>query len=230
VPSQTLLPFGVACLICALSAVDVVWPPPVTDLLRLMEAPVGSGVPPEWHVRAVRRFDAPSSWIVDSAGTRFLRIAGTRQAAWFVHQLRRPLPPNTGRLQWTWRAPLSPVGASASSPATDDAALRVFVVFERHSRFARTPRALFYTLSDGEASTRLGQSGPMVSLPAGRPGAARDWVSFTADPARDYQRIWGDEVPPLVAVGLMQDTDQTMRPAIGEVSRLEWRGVDRLAP
>ncbi len=199
------------------------------DLLGVT-GPSVDGLPAGWRVRAVRGFEAPSSQIVDSGGQRFLRIGGTKRAAWFVNELRMPLSAGTGTLHWTWRVPLAPVGASAQSSATDDAALRVFVVFERHTRFARTPRALFYTLGVGEPALVPTSRGPMVSINAGRPDASRSWVDVSANPGRDYQRIWGGDAPRIVAVGVMQDTDQTMRAAIGDMLQLEWRKSDAPSP
>ena len=39
----------------------------------------------------------------------------------------------------------------------------------------------------------------------------------------DYRRIWHEEPPPIVAVGIMQDTDQTGERAVAEIRRLEWK-------
>lgn len=201
-----------------------------SDLLRLVSAPAANRLPAGWRMRAVRGSQPPSTEIIDSAGVRFLRIGGTKRAAWFVNELAMPQRAGEGTLHWTWRVPLAPAEASAHSAATDDAALRVFVVFERHSRFARTPRALFYTVSDGEPAAVPGSRGPMVTINAGMPAQSRGWVNRSADPGRDYRRIWGSDAPRIIAVGVMQDTDQTMNAAIGDIQILEWRNVDASIP
>jgi hypothetical protein len=214
------------CGLALLASPSQAQPSQGADLLRLAASRSGSGMPAGWRVRPVRGFRAPTIQLVDSAGQRFVRIAGTKQAAWFVNELATPLRPNEGRLHWTWRTPVTPAGSSAASPETDDAALRVFVVFERHARFTRTPRALFYTLGDGDAVAVQGPRGPMVAINASRPAGSRSWVDVAADPSRDYQRIWHAEAPRIIAVGVMQDTDQTMQTAVGDLSRLEWRVLD----
>ncbi len=195
----------------------------MVDLLSLNRGHPGDALPVGWAVRAVRGQDAPSSSIVDSAGLRYLRIAGTSRAAWFVHELRMPLPVG-GRLSWRWRVPLAPVGASLSAASTDDAALRVFVVFARHGVFEMTPRALFYTISDGTPPVMPAgpRRKPLASLVAGLPLTSLSWVSVTADPIADYRRLWQADAPRIVAIGVMQDTDQTRSAAIGDLLDLKW--------
>lgn len=218
---RSLVAFPCAFAVCA--TVISAQPPRAADLPGLATGSDESGLPAGWRVRTVRGFQAPTSQILDSAGVRFLRIARTKQAAWFVNELEMPVQASEGRLHWSWRVPLAPEGASAVSPETDDAALRVFVVFERHLRFARTPRALFYTFGEGDAATIFGQRGPMVSINASGAGASGAWVDVKVDPGRDYRRIWREDAQRIIAVGVMQDTDQTMRAAIGDLRHLEWR-------
>ncbi|MCC7052962.1 MAG: DUF3047 domain-containing protein [Gemmatimonadaceae bacterium] len=191
-------------------------------LLTFADDGLPRALPSGWAVRAVRGFREPLSEVVDSGGLRFLRLSGTGRAAFFVRRLETPLRSTSGRLGWTWRVPVTPVGASAASPATDDASLRVFVVFERHATFARAPRALFYTLGDGDPAQRTAGRGAVQSINAGRPLAARHWVDVLVDPVRDYERIWRAAAPAIVAVGVMQDTDQTGSAAVGDMRRLEW--------
>lgn len=48
------------------------------------------------------------------------------------------------------------------------------------------------------------------------------WGENTVKPFADYRRIWRRRPPPITAVGVMQDTDQTRARAVGELRRLEW--------
>lgn len=192
------------------------------DLLGLASTRSGASLPPGWQTRPVRGQLLPMSRIIDSSGTRFMRLSGAGHAGWFVRALPEPLLASSGHLAWTWRATLAPVGADVATPATDDATLRVFVVFGRHGRFTVKPRVLFYTLADGVPMPDRIDS-PFGVRITGRPALARDWVPASADPFSDYRRLWKDAPPPIVAVGVMQDTDQTRRPAIGDILSLFWR-------
>jgi hypothetical protein len=196
----------------------------VIDLLQLGAQSPSEALPPAWQVRAVRGKQAPMSAIVDSSGDRFLRLKGLDRAAFFVRRLEMPLTA-VGQLEWRWRAPVAPSGASLSAVSTDDAVLRVFVVFARHGRFATTPRTLFYSLADGlPPEPRPGpRRQALASLAAGSPALARGWVRVQVDPFADYRRLWQADATEIVAIGVMQDTDQTRTAAIGDLMQLLWR-------
>ena len=202
-------------------------PAPGVDLFALASASANASLPQGWQTRAVRGQRLPMSQIIDTSGIRYMRFSGQGQAGWFVRELPIPIIESQGRLHWTWRAPLAPRGASVAASATDDAALRVFVAFGRHGRFMQRPRVLFYTLADGELKPDRPDA-PFGVRIAGRPSLARNWTGATADPFGDYRRIWGGAPPQIVAVGVMQDTDQTGSAAIGDVMNLFWR--DENAP
>jgi hypothetical protein len=47
------------------------------------------------------------------------------------------------------------------------------------------------------------------------------WRQHAAHPANDYRRIWRRAPPPITAIGVMQDTDQTGRRAVAEIRQLD---------
>lgn len=200
------------------------------DLLRLGEAAAGRALPAPWKSRAVRGHRLPNAQVIDSAGDRFLRLSGTGQAGWFGTELRTPVSALGGRLSWQWRVPVAPAGADVAAPASDDAALRVFVVFARHSRFAVVPRTIFYTVSIGAAPDRGPHPPALATIVIGSPAVTRQWTTVATNPFLDYRRLWGEEPPRIAAVGVMQDTDQTKAPAIGDLRDLHWSYPDVAFP
>lgn len=199
------------------------------DLLALWSAVPHAALPSGWATRAVRGQRLPMTRIVDTSGIRYMRVSGQGKAGWFVRELPQPLSAIAGQLHWTWRAPLTPLGANVAAPATDDAVLRVFVVFSRHTWLDRRPRVLFYTLADGDPAPDRADS-PFGVRIAGRPALTRDWSGASADPFQDYRRIWGGDPKAIVAIGVMQDTDQTRSAAIGDVMNLHWRSPHAAQP
>ena len=196
------------------------------NLLRLETVPLGGGLPSGWTAIPVRGQRSPTSTVRDSAGRRFLRLGGTGKAGWFVNQLEAPVAPATARLAVSWRVLVSPARADLRAAVTDDAALRVFVVFATQGIFERRPRTLFYTSATSEPSGYSRPSFQSRALHVIRlesDAASTAWVETVLDPFSDYQRIWGGTPRAVVAVGLMQDTEQTGSAAIADVRTLSWR-------
>ena len=195
------------------------------DLLDLAGTPPGGALPSPWMLRAVRGQRAPDSRVEDSGGVRFVRIGGAGRAAWYVHELTDPLKGEAGELAWEWRVPLAPRGADLRAAATDDAALRIFVVFAR-GLFERTPRTLFYCTGGTEPAMyeRASFSSPRLHvLRMGKGLAAATWERLHVDPFADYRRIWQAPPPAIVAIGIMQDTDQTGAATLADLRSLTWR-------
>lgn len=117
------------------------------------------------------------------------------------------------------------MGADLRRRDADDAALRVFVVFERTSRFERVPHTLFYTsgtIEDANYERRSFQSSNMHVIRMGGVGTVGEWLRTTVDPFADYQRVWGGRAPSIVAIGIMQDSEQTKAMAMADIRALAW--------
>ncbi len=199
------------------------------DLLSLHAARAGDPLPPAWTVRAVRGQRAPMSMVIDSGGVRFLRLSGRASAGWFVRQVEVSLSDSVARLALSWRVLTSPAGADLRSPATDDSAVRFFVVFAKRHRFDRTPRTLFYSTGSVEPtwySRASFQSPALHVLRIGRSVADGMWNNVAVNPFADHERIWGEPSRGVVAIGLMQDTDNTRATALADVRTFSWSSVD----
>lgn len=199
--------------------------PASTDLLALQAVRVGSALPSSWTVRPVRGQRAPTSIVADSSGERYLRLSGTNTAGWFVHHLAKPVAPSSTELTLTWRVVEAPVGADLRSPRTDDAALRLFVVFASGGFLERIPRTLFYSTGTVEPTPyeRAGFQSAALRVIRMTDTTTGVWATMTVAPFVDYARAWGGTPREIVAVGLMQDTEQTRSRAIADVRSLAWR-------
>ncbi len=215
---------------CALAVVTMAAAEPV-DLLRLQSLQPGDGLPPAWTAVPVRGQRAPALTVFDSAGQRVLRLAGNRTAGWFVHRLPVPVSSTAARLAVSWRVLVAPTGADLRQADSDDAALRVFVVFARRGPFERTPRTLFYSTGTAEPvaySRPSFQSRSLQVIRIGPNAGQSRWLDTELDPFDDYQRVWGGRPRAIEAIGLMQDTDQTGGTAIADVRALSWTARPRL--
>ncbi len=199
------------------------------ELLDLHKVRPGEALPAGWAVRPVRGERVPAYVVRDSSGERFLRIEGRGTAAWFVRALEPAESPKRGLLTWRWRVPLAPRGADVRERSRDDAALRVFVVFDHRGFISRVPRTIFYTVTEPALSgyqARSRQSGDLmiVGVSAARPGLG--WNRTTRDPLADYRAFWKAEPPRILAIGLMQDAEQTKSAVIADIESLTWSEAD----
>jgi len=195
------------------------------DLLALSSATVGDSLPPQWQRRAVRGSRSPMSVVRDERGERgerFLAISGQRQAAWFALDLRHQPLSSDGTATLDYRLPLLPTGADLTIAARSDAALRLYVVFESGRRFLPRRRLLFYSLGAVSDGPRVKGDDSLCDLRlVGTSTAA--WQRLVVSPTADAARDCGWKSDRIVAVGMMQDTDQTGARAEAEVRALIWR-------
>ncbi len=194
------------------------------DLLSLANAPLRGGPPPGWKVRNIRGQVAPEIEIRNDGEGAVLRIQGAGRAAWFYRELSTQLNESTGSLSWSWRVLQAPAGADLRLEKTDDSPLRVYVVFGKPGLFGRSSRVIFYTFGAAEPEGYERASFVSDKLHVIRVGGTPDvgqWRENSVRPFADYRRLWRGQPPPITAVGVMQDTDQTRARAVAELRRLE---------
>jgi hypothetical protein len=196
-------------------------------------SPIGTGPTPAapWRSRGLpQQRPAPTRFevVAENDGTRVLRIEADRAYGTLVHPLSGV---RAGTLAWRWRVDRPVDGADLRRKSGDDAALKVCALFDMP--LARVPFVERQLLR--LASARAGEALPTATLcyvwePALPSGsllhnaytrrvrfitarhAAGAWTTEQHDLARDFRRAFGeesDEVPPLTALLIGADTDNT---------------------
>jgi hypothetical protein len=195
------------------------------DLLMLGKAELGPGTPPGWEVRRVRGQAVPELEIRDDGLDRVLRISGTGQAAWFYRDLRNEDLPGDRILRWSWRVLEAPPMSDLQRKKADDSPIRVYVVFGNPGAlFGGSGRIIFYSFGNAEPDGYAAPSHVSDRMQVIRVDGASEhgvWRQHAAHPANDYRRIWRRAPPPITAIGVMQDTDQTGRRAVAEIRQLD---------
>ncbi len=156
---------------------------------------------------------------------RVLRISGAGQAAWLYRDLRNENLPDDRALRWSWRVLEAPPTSDLQTRQGDDSPIRVYVVFGNPGAiFGGSGRIIFYSFGNTEPRGYAGPSHLGNRMHIVRVDGASErgvWREHAVQPASDYRRIWGREPPPIAAIGVMQDTDQTGRRAVAELRRLD---------
>jgi len=195
------------------------------DLLQLEQAEPGPGTPPGWQVRSVKGLPVPDLEIRDDGLDRVLRISGTGRAAWLYRDLRSEDLPEDRALRWSWRVLEAPSTADLATERADDSPIRVYVVFGNPGAlFGGSGRIIFYSFGNQEPEGYAGPSHQSGRIHIVRVDGAQQrgaWQEHVVHPANDYRRFWRRTPPPITAIGLMQDTDQTGRRAVAELRHLE---------
>jgi hypothetical protein len=195
------------------------------DLLMLNQADLGPGAPPGWEGRPVRGRSAPGLEIRDDGPGRVLRISGAGRAGWFYRDLRKEELPDGPTLRWSWRVLEAPVTADLQTRRLDDSPIRVFVIFGDPAVLSGgSGRIIFYSFGNDEPEGYAAPSHVSDRFHVVRVDGASErgiWRDHLVHPEGDYRRIWRKSPPPIAAVGVMQDTDQTERRAVAELRRLE---------
>ena len=197
------------------------------DILRLADSPIGPGMPIGWQVRAVRGQAAPDAEIRREDDGPVFRVSGAGRAAWFYHELSPQISEAPGTLHWSWRVLQAPLKADLRQKQTDDSPIRVYVVFGKPGGlFGGSGRIIFYSFGNTEPGEYARASHVSNKLHVIRVDGASErgsWQDHTVEPFADFRRIWGKEPPPITAIGVMQDTDDTGAMAVAELRRLEWQ-------
>jgi hypothetical protein len=220
---------------------------PATAETGLLAPLAGNGAtPPEpWHVAglprqkvAFTRFD-----VMEVDGRRALRVQADASYGALVH----PLPTGTvaRHLQWRWRLDKSNDKADLLHRGGDDAAVKVCALFDmdirqvpfverQMLRLARAragealPAATICYVWDPQLAAGLtldnaySQRMRMIVL-RGQGGALGEWATEQRDLQADFQRLFGQEsseVPPLKAVAVAADADNTGGHSLAYVAEL----------
>lgn len=223
------------------SALAIVFTCAVAADLAALAGP-GPAPPPPWRVAGLPHQTKPLSRfsVVDLEGHRVLRVESDHAYGNLVH----PLPAvRAGVLQWRWRVDQPLTGADLHKRSGDDAAIKVCALFDMP--LARVPFVERQLLRLAE--TRAGEKLPTATLcyvwDDTHPdrmlihnafthrvrfivvhGTPRQWSQERHDLAADFQRAFGDEspdVPPLLAVAIGADSDNTGSHSVAHIEALE---------
>lgn len=180
-------------------------------------------------------------------GEPALRLQTANSYGMLLHEWRTP---QAGWLQWQWRLDEALTQADIRQRSADDAALKVCAMFDqplgdmpfRESlalRLARAasaqalPSATVCYLWDskypaGSAGSNIysGRVRYIVVQGAGAPTA--QWLTHKRDLAQDFMQLFGQEsaqVPPLLALAVGADSDNTHGSSLGYIRRLAWQAA-----
>jgi hypothetical protein len=194
-------------------------------------AAVGLSVPPGWAVTALPKVPVATTYrIVDDDGVHVLRADARASMAGLTHRLRADVAVSP-RLAWRWKVDRVVEQGVFGSKRGDDFSARVYVLFDydvsRLSFAARMKmklaRALYgdaipaaalcyvWDARAAEGTTAWSPFTDRMRMIVATSGAERvgRWVAVARDVAADFRAAFGEEAPPVIAVAVATDTDNT---------------------
>ncbi len=235
---------AVTAVLVAMAVLPVMAPAFAGTELAPVVGPSGEQPPAPWTYAGLPGQKPPATRfaIGEVEGRRALRVEAQRSYGNLVHSLAGTTP---SVLSWRWRVDVPLASVDLRSKEGDDTALKVCAMFDMpRDNVPFVERQLLKL-----AEARLGETLPTAtlcyvwdpSLPAGSVvpnaysrrlrfltlgGAVRTWTSERRDLAADFLAVFGDEarsVPPLRAIAVGADADNTAGRSIGWIDELQHR-------
>jgi Protein of unknown function (DUF3047) len=172
-----------------------------------------------WRILAMPGV-TPAKFSVDADGT--LIVVANAAVGWMWRPVRGRTSDAT-RAQWNWRTDEAVGPTDLTRRGADDRALAVYFIFNDAAIDAGNPLALITTgsaralvyVSGGNrprgevvSSPHMKERGKFIVL---RPGDTPhgQWHDEHVDLSSDYTRVFGGKRPPLVAIAISSDSDDT---------------------
>jgi hypothetical protein len=219
---------------CAIVAAWTTGPPALADgasITPFATAPLGADVPPGWEVTKLPKVPRATTYrIVDDGGVRVLQAEAQASMAGLTHRLKVD-PRERPRLAWRWKVSRVVEQGVFGTKRSDDFAARVYVLFDydvsrlsfatrMKLKVARmlygdaVPAAALCYVWDARAPEGASTWSPFTDrmrMIVATSGAARagQWVTMERDVAADFRAAFGEDAPPIIAVAVATDTDNT---------------------
>jgi len=212
----------------------------------------GERLPTGWQPWTLSRFKRPTEYrLVDYQGRTVVRARARGSASGLVHPLTLE-PERYPYLQWQWKVEQLIAKADNTQKHLEDSPVRVVVsfggdldrlpladrMFFDNVRLLTGQQLPYATLMyiwenraplDTVIANRHTSRIKMIVAESGRDRLGR-WQEVTRNVLEDYRRAFGEEPGPIIAVGIMTDTDNTGDNAHAWYGDIEFRRGRPAAP
>lgn len=194
-------------------------------------APLGPGPAPGWQHQSLPKVERGNAFeIVADEGRRVLRVRSSASASsWIAKPTSEPGPRPS--IQWQWKVSRAVSGSDVTVKQGDDYAARLYVLFDLPSSRLSVADRLRLQAARAISGAELPAAGlcyvwgraqlpgstawnpytnrlRMIVVDSGD-GFARQWRTITRDLRRDWEEAFGGAMPPISAIAVGADTDNT---------------------
>jgi hypothetical protein len=200
-------------LAALLSALLLAWPWAALGAQQLKLGHFSAGDLSGWEEKS---FAGHTKYeLVEDRGRKVLKATSQAAASGLFKEVDIDLKKHP-ILRWSWKVEGVIAGGDARSKSGDDYPARVYMVFPAF--FFWNTQGISYIwankLTQGEAVPNAFAGQVMMLAVESGPQKAGQWLSEERNVYEDYKRLFGEEPPPLGAVAIMTDTDNTKAKAV----------------
>lgn len=170
--------------------------------------------PAQWREVVLEGHTSYDAVLLD--GQRCLRARSHDSASILLHALKGEAK-RCRWLSWQWRVDQPVRGEAFDQKRGSDSAARLYVYFESPG-LPWQKRSVDYvwstTLPVGTVVTSAFSSMAKILVVESGAGSLGQWRAVQRDLEEDYRRCFGKQAPPIAAIGVMSDTDNTHSDAL----------------
>lgn len=202
-----------------------IMPPPLDtpQLLTSWAEPFDALDAARWRHEEVKRRHTNYD-VVELEGRRCLRAKSDNGASILLTPLHID-PERDEWLSWQWRVDQLVDGEALKRKQGSDAAARMYVYFDRPG-LPWQNRSIDYVWSGSlplgtVLDSAFSSESKIIVAESGRAGLGQ-WRTVKRNVKEDYRRLFGGRAPPIIAIGIMSDTDNTGGHALAYFDELQF--------
>jgi hypothetical protein len=185
-----------------------------------------SSVPPGWHPS---RDDISMFFIRNENSNQYVRI-DTKGGCTSIGKQFKFSPEEYPLLSWKWRINKVPKGGNESIKEKNDSAAGVYVIFKGKLKLNHIIKYVWSsTLPKGTVTKSPYNSRTKVIVLKSGISDRGKWLQETVNIQRDYKILFDKDAPPVEAIGLLSDSDNTDSFASADYDDIKASSLEKIA-
>lgn len=169
------------------------------------------GLPKGWRPYFFSKIPSYTRYTLEQEGERYVVKAESRASASMLYREVMVDPKVYQTIRWQWKVLNLLTKADPTKKSGDDYPARLYITFQDQTaiNYIWEARAAKGTIVDNPYTSDV----KMIVIESGQ-GRLGRWVQEERNLYQDYRKAFGEEPPPIIAVAVMTDTDNTGESAV----------------
>lgn len=174
-------------------------------------------LPAGWHPS---RKDVSMYSINEENGKDYLRVQTKRGCTSIAKQLNY-FSDQYPFMSWKWRVHKLPDGGNETKKNKNDSGAAIYVIFKGPLKLNNIIKYVWSsTLPEGTITNSPYNSRARIIVLRSGPEKSGKWISQTVNVHNDYKRLFGNNPPEVVGIGILSDADNTESQAMADYDEI----------